>query len=1037
MGTTALDRVVTVALRRPLLGGLLVLAAAGLGALSFRTLPADVFPDLSVPILNLIVQEPSMAPEELEAGVAIPLETALAGLPGIQRVRSICAAGVAQVTVEFAPDTDYLRARQLVAERVAQAASSLPPGIEPPVISSVAGRLNEVIELSLEAEPGKADLMTLRDLAEFELRNRLSAIPGVATVERLGGHLKEYQILLDPERMVARNVALDDVLHAASLSGRNSAGGFLERGETEWTVRALGRISSVDELRRSLVVDRAGVPVLLGDVAEVREGGAVRRGVAHKLIGEVVSLRIVKQPGADTVALSHAVRASLQQIRPSLPEGVRLTVDYDQGRVVEDSLRGLLKSIAIGAALVVLVIGVLLGDLRAAAIVTLTIPASIAMSGVVLRITGAGVNAMTLGGLAIAVGLLVDAGIILCENVVHRLTEHRPDRSGRKAVVLEACLEMASPILFATAIILAVFGPLLALTGLEGRLYRPLALAVIGAVGSSLLISVLVVPELSRLVLRPRAQGQPEDALPIRALKRVYRPVLDRMLRRPGLVLVATPLLAVPSLLLALRIGSDFLPKLDEGALIVNTSVASDASLDLVDRLNHRVEDALRAFPEVAEVVRRTGRGERTEDPMQHTYSDLLVVLKSDAQRRGDDLAEAMRGPLASIPGILSSFTTPLGMRIDEGIAGTPADLSVRIFGTDLDRLEELSGEVEGILRGVPGLADVRADSAGAVSELRVSIDREACARLGVEVSDVARAVSVLLVGETVSEAWVGMRRYDVVVRLAPEARRDLPSLRRLRIDTEHGKTVPLEEVARIEEAAGPSSIRRESASRRVAVDASVQGTDLASAATAIRSALEKELRLPAGYFWALGGKIESQGRAQEALLLAVLLAAVAVFVLLYLALESLLETLVVLGTLPIAFVGGILALWISGGTWNASSLVGLIGLFGIAVQNALVLITQTKSLLARGMSLPDAVREASVSRVRPKVMTAATAILGLLPLVVFRFHGAELERPLAVVMIGGLVTSTLFTLLALPAFYEWTKRVAARESADSVPRNG
>ena len=1024
MTATVIDRVVTVAFRRPFLGGLLVVAAAVLGALSFRSLPADVFPDLSVPILNLIVQEPSMAPEELEAGVAIPLETALAGLPGVHRVRSQCAAGVAQVTVEFDPETDYLRARQLVAERVAQTASTLPPHVEPPVISSVAVRLNEVMELSLEADPGKADLMTLRDLAEFDLRNRLSAVPGVATIERLGGHLKEYQILLDPERMVARGVSLEDVLHAASFSGRNSAGGFLERGETEWTVRALGRVSSVDELRRALVVDRAGVPVLLGDVAEVREGGAVRRGVAHKLVGEVVSLRVVKQFGTDTVTLSHAVRESLLDIAKSLPEGVRITVDYDQGRVVEESLRGLMKAIAIGAALVVLVIGLLLGDLRAAAIVTLTIPASIAISGVVLRLTGAGVNAMTLGGLAIAVGLLVDAGIILCENVVHRLTEHRPTRDTRSAVVFDACREMASPILFATGIIIAVFGPLLALTGIEGRLYRPLALAVIGAVGASLLISILLVPELSRLVLRPRPEGEREDPLLIRALKRIYRPVLEGVLRRPGVVMIAMPLLVVPAVLLALRIGSDFLPKLDEGALLVNTYVASDASLDLVDRLNHRVEDVLRAFPEVEEVVRRTGRSERTEDPMQHTASDLLVVLKSDARRRGDALADAMRGSLASVPGIRSSFTTPLGMRIDEGIAGTPADLSVKLFGSDLDTLHSIATRVEEILGTVPGIADVRADSSGAVSQLRVSIDREACARLGVEVSDVARAVSVLLVGETVSEAWVGTRRYDVVVRLAPEARRDLLALRRLRVDTEHGKTVPLEEVARIEEAAGPSSIRRESATRRVAVDSTVQGRDLASASAAVRAALDARLRMPAGYFYTLGGRIESQGRAQEALLLAVALAAGAVFVLLYLALDSLVETVVVLGTLPVAFVGGIVALWISGDTWNVSSLVGLIGLFGIAVQNALVLITQTKSLIAHGRSLSAAVAEASVSRVRPKVMTASTAILGLLPLVLFRFHGAELERPLAIVMIGGLVTSTLFTLLALPALYEWTRQL-------------
>jgi len=483
----------------------------------------------------------------------------------------------------------------------------------------------------------------------------------------------------------------------------------------------------------------------------------------------------------------------------------------------------------------------------------------------------------------------------------------------------------------------------------------------------------------------------------------------------------------VAAVFLATRIGGDFLPKLDEGARMVNTAVGPDASLDLVDRLNHRVEDALRAFPEVQEVVRRTGRGERTEDPMAHTYSDVLVVLRDEARRRGDDLVDAMRPALANIPGIRSTFTTPLGMRIDEGLAGTTADLSVKIFGSDLGELERQAANVQRILGSVPGLTDVRAESLGGVPELRLTIDREACNRLGVEVGEIARAVSILLVGQRVSEAWVGARRYDVVVRLADEAKRDLPALRAIRIDTAHGSTVPLAEIARIEETEGPSAIRREAGMRRIAVDTAVEGRDLASVAAEVRALLDEELVQPPGTSFVLGGRVEGQERAQRALVVAILAAAAAVFLLLYLALDSLAEALVILGTLPSAFVGGIVALWLTNGTWNVSSLVGLIGLFGIAVQNGLVLITQTKGLLARGIPFEQAIREASVSRVRPKLLTAATAILGLLPLVVFPFRGAELEEPLAVVMIGGLVTSTLFILLALPVFYGWVQGLTRR----------
>jgi cobalt-zinc-cadmium resistance protein CzcA len=1015
-----IERFVRLGLRRPVLGGMLVLATSALGFLSLRTLPADVFPDLSTPVFNLIIQDPSMAPEELENAISVPLETALSGVPGVRRVRSLCTLGIAQITVEFEHDTDYWRARQLVAERVAQVTSDLPPDLEPPLISSVSVRINEVIELSLEAEPGKADLLALRDLAQFEVGNRLAAIPGVATVERLGGHLKEFQILLDPARMVARGVTLEDVLHAASESNRNASGGFVQRGENEWTVRALGRVASVDELRRSLVTSKGGMPVLLGDVADVREGGAVRRGIAHKLVGEVVSLRIIKQFGADTVALSQAVRPVVRQIQEGLPAGVHLTVDYDQGDVVRESLRGLGKSIVLGAILVVIVLGLLLGDLRAAGLVTLTIPLSISISGIVLHLTGSGINAMTLGGLAIAVGLLVDAGIIVCENAVHRLTVRRPEARDRSRVVGDACLEMARPIAFATAIVIAVFGPLVVLSGIEGKLYRPLALAVVGAVGASLFVSVQLLPGLAGVLLRPRPAGAREDVALVRGIKRIYRPALEFTLRFAGWVQLATIAAIVAASILATRMGGDFLPGLDEGALIVNTSVAPDASLDLVDRLNHRVEDVLRSFPEVKEVVRRTGRGERTEDPMAHTYSDVLVVLRDDAGRRGEELVEAMRPALADTPGILSSFTTPLQMRIDEGLAGTTADLSVKIFGADLGELERQAGHVQEILSGVRGLTDVRAESLGGVPELRLTIDREACNRLGVEVGEIAHAVSVLLVGEKVSEAWVGARRYDVVVRLADEAKSNVPALRAIRIDTAHGTTVPLDEIARIEETQGPAAIRREAGMRRMAVDAAVEGRDLASTAAEVRSSLERGLKLPAGYSFSLGGRVEGQERAQRALLAAILVAAVAVFVLLYLALDSIAETLVILGTLPSAFVGGILALWLTGGSWNVSSLVGLIGLFGIAVQNGLVLITQTKGLIAEGLPFGQAIREASVSRVRPKLMTAATAILGLLPLVVFDFRGGELEKPLAVVMIGGLLTSTLFILLVLPVFYEW-----------------
>jgi cobalt-zinc-cadmium resistance protein CzcA len=1020
-----LNDVVRSSFAKPGLAILLVLAGAALGASWLQDLRRDVFPDLSAPIFNVIVQNATMGAEELETSIAIPMEVGLAGLPNVRRVRSNSQLGVSQVTVEFEPDADYYLSRQLVAERVSQASTQLPPGTEPPLISSLTGRLNEVLEFTLEADAGAVDLMALRDFAEFEVRNRLLAVPGVAAVERLGGYLRQYQVQLDPERMSARGVTLDEVLHATEGANLNAAGGFIVQGSTEWTVRAVGRVDSIDDLQRTVVSVRGGVPVMLGDVADVREAPAVRRGIAHRLRGEVVSCRVAKQFGADTMAVTAGVRSAIEDLRRALPHGAELRIVYDQSMLVNDALDGVTRAILIGAALVVGVLFLLLGDIRAALVVTLTLPLSIALGGIFLRPLGVGINTMTLGGLAIAVGLLVDAAIIMTENIVHRLSTRRDQP--RMAVVHEAATEVARPIAFATAIVIAVFIPLFAMSGIEGRMYQPLAAAVIATLAASLILALTLVPVVSGLVLRARPAGAAEDVALIRAVKRWYAPLLDGAMRHAGLVRVASLALTIPAIVLALYVGSDFMPQLDEGALLLQTVLPAETALEEVDRVNHRVEDALRKFPEVEDVVRRTGRAERTEDPMPHTLSDVLVVLKRDRERSIEELEEAMREELEHMAGVSVLFTTPLGMRIDEGLGGTPADLVVRVFGPDLDTLSELGERAERLLQEVDGLEDIRAEQLTGQPQIRVEVERDAVARAGLTPGDVVTAVRTALAGEEQSEVWVNQRRFDLVVRMGDQARNSVAAIRGLLLNGHEGQRIPIEQLARIEQVFAPGAIRREAGTRRIAVEASVSGRDLAGAAQDVRDRLTRELQLPTGYFFDIGGRVESQERAARSLQVAIAVAVLAVFVLLYLALGSVAETLVILATLPDAFVGGILALLIAGETWNVSSLVGLIGLFGIAVQNGLVLVTQTRALIAEGRPFADALREASIGRVRPKLMTAATAILGLLPLLVLPLHGTEIERPLAIVMVGGLITSTLFTLFALPTFYmlvhHWQER--------------
>jgi len=550
---------------------------------------------------------------------------------------------------------------------------------------------------------------------------------------------------------------------------------------------------------------------------------------------------------------------------------------------------------------------------------------------------------------------------------------------------------------------------------------------VISAMVAALVLALTLVPVGSGAFLRPKAPGALEDVWLIRKLKQFYAPLLNRCITQSQLTVLISLVITIPVLFLAGRVGADFMPKLDEGAFVIVTIMPPETALSEVDRVNHRVEDALRKFPEVEDVVRRTGRSERTEDPMLHTMSDVLVVLKKDRARDAETLEAGMREAVEAVPGVSALFTTPLRMRIDEGLGGTPADISVRIFGPDLDPLTILAEQVRDVMSEVEGIEDLRAEQLTGLPQLRVNINRNAVARVGLTPGDVIQAIRIGMAGEIVSEVWIGQRRFDLVVRLSDERRGDPEAIRNLLVDGHDGTRIPLGQLAGIDETFGPSAIRREAGSRRIAVEAQVQGRALSSVAEEIAERVGKQVEFPPGYFFDVGGRVESQVRATRSLAVAIAVALAMVFLLLYLALDSFADALVILGTLPIAFVGSIVALLMAGETWNVSSLVGLIGLFGIAVQNGLVLVTQTRILLAEGLPFEQAVREASIGRVRPKVMTAATAILGLLPILALRFHGTEIERPLAVVMTGGLVTSTIFTLLALPTIYVLVKGLRSR----------
>ena len=979
------------------------------GVLTFLSLKRDLFPDLALPTVQLLIQSPGRAASELELSVAQPVEQALAGLPGVKRVNTILQAGLVQVIVAFDGDADPWRSRQLVAEKLSTVIGNFPQGTAAPLMTSAAGRLQEIQEIVLEGP--SVDPMKLRDHAVKVILPRLQSVSGVARIELLGGEERQLEVSLSPERLRLMGASLAQVLEALEGSHQDSAAGVLEIQDKAWFV-ILGNLAASPEQVRKLPVHTAHGLVALGDLAEVRESPAFRQGLARYQGHEVVSLRVVKQPTAETMATTRAVRAALPELQKSLPQGMSLNLFYDQGEFVDHALGGVTKALLIGGFFVALVLIVLLGNLRGALIVIVLLPLATLGAAIPLKLMGMSLNAMTLGGLAISVGLLVDAGVIMVENLAHRLHTHRDHIEPREVALTRAAAEVAVPILTAVLVILAVFIPLLAIGGVAGKLYAPLAIAVASAMTLSLILSFTLVPALVDRFLPPGSFL--EEPRFVVAIKTFYKPGLEWAMRHGAMVQVVALGLTIPSIWLALRLGSNFLPALDEGALIFNSIFPAETSLQAVDEGNLMLERELSKVPGVKAHYRRTGRGEITEDPMPHYSSDILVIAKngvSPAQLEGRLAELAERMPFAI------ELTTPMGMKIAEGIGGTPADLQVKFFNPNLEGLNRMGTEIQKRVSQLEGVASVTPDTGGPLPKWQIIPDDDALRRLDVPRPLLMQTVRAALQGIPLASRYDGPQRIERIVRFPNDGRVTAETLKHLPLVVENGRIVEVGQVARIEESSTPSMIRREAGQRRLGFNIRTTG-DLGGTAARVEKALE-ELKLPQGTTTAIGGKIEEARETQKRLGIAIAAALVLVVALLYLALGRWVEVLVVVATLPNAFAGGLFALWLAGETWNVSSIVGMIGLFGVAVQNSLVLITQTKGLLREGLPFEEALKEACLGRVRPKLMTAGAAILGLMPML-FGIGGSELERPLAIVMVGGLITSTLFTLLALPSFYAW-----------------
>jgi CzcA family heavy metal efflux pump len=1024
----------------PLLVLVLAAAAFVFGGVSALRMPVDVFPDLTAPTVTVMVEGRGMSPLQMETLVTVPIEAAVNGAAQVRRVRSATAVGLAVVWIEFDWGADIHRARMTVSERLAALAGSLPEEVSPPLLAPISSIMGEILFVGLTSST--LDDRALRALATLDLRRRLLKVGGVSQITVLGGETKQFQVVLSPERLRDFAVSGQQVTDAIAASNANLSAGILVRGGQESLIEGYGRLRGVEDIAAVAVAERGGRPVLVRDLGVVEIGSALRRGTAavgrRDASGAPVSepgviLAIQKQTGVNTLTLTRALEDALAEAQRSLPEGTTLHLDLlRQADFIEASVANTTTALVEGAGVVLLIVVLFLASLQASLITLLAIPLSLMAAILVLRAMGMGVDTMTLGGMAIAIGALVDDAIIDVENVVRRLRENArlpiEQRRPGRAVVLDASIEVRASIVFATWIILLVFTPLFVLEGVEGRLLQPLGLAFAAGLAGSLLVALTVTPALCALLLpRSRTVQVAEASRVVRGADRLYAGPLRAAMRRPGWVLCAAGLLFGLGGWQASRFGGAFLPEFNEGSLVVGLVTAPGTSLEASDRLARLAELALLAHPEVVTVGRRTGRAEEDEHVQGVEASELDVTLDMDAgaedgrpRRSKEELFAALRADLAALPGLQATFGQPISHRIDHMLSGTRASVAVKLFGPELCELRRLGAEIEDVMRGVPGVADLSLEQQTDVPFVRVEFERDALARAHLRTDDAAGALARAGAGQIATEVFEGTTAYELSVRTAaPVGLTELEALAAAPVGGVDAAPVPLRAVARVQEDLGPNFISREGMQRKIVAQCNVAGRDLRSVVEEVRARVEQEVALPPGYFVEYGGQFESAERTERRLLLLGAVILVGMLLLLLAALRSLRDSLLVMCSLPLALVGGVYGVALSGGVLSVASMIGFITVFGIAARNGILMVTHVRHLQREeGVTdLDAAIERGARERLSPILMTALAAGLALLPLALRGEEpGTEILTPMAIVILCGLLTSTFLNLLVMPA---------------------
>jgi CzcA family heavy metal efflux pump len=1003
----------------------LVILATAIGCLwTFSVIPQmplDVLPPFAPPQVEIQTEAPGLAPEEVESLVTLPIESAINGTPDVTNVRSSSAVGISAVRVVFNWGTDLYQARQLVTERLQQAISKLPQGVEIPQISPTTSPVGLVVQYAFTVQPKakNIDLMEVRRLVDWQVTNRLLSVPGVSQVLVFGGDLRQYQVLVDPAKLVAFNVSLEQVTQAAKSANINASGGYLITPDREQLIRGIGRIESIADLQKSTIISRAGIPVKLGDVAAVKIGGAIKRGDGSFNGKPAVILMVNKQPAVDTPTVSRAVEIAMKEIQAGLPPEVKVTTTFRQNSYIDSSVNNVISSLTQGSIIAGLILIPFLMNWRTLAVCLLDFFLTLLFSILVLSWLGIGLNTMTLGGLAVAIGTAIDDAIVYGENTYRRLRENQlnPNPSPALQVIFEGSEEVRESLIGATIIGIIVFSPIFTLPGVEGRIFTPMGIAYLVVIVTSSLESLLISPALCALLL-PKVKITRREPWLARLCKQIYGKCIKFSFRNPLLIIGTALALTVASIVVIPTFGRAFLPEFQEQTMVNTLSLYPSVSLQATTQAGQIIETALKDDRRFKFIQTRAGRASGDSDAGGVNLAHVDIELSAEGMNNRSQTIAKIREEFAKIPGAAPNIGGFISHRMDEVLSGVRSAIAVKIFGADLAELRKIGEQIEAQMRSVNGVVDLFLEPQIPIPQIQIKLDRDAASRYGLSVGHISEIIETALNGRVVSQVLEKQQSFDLVVWLAPEARQSIETISTLLIDTPDGKKIPLGEVTKIEDGTGPNTINRENVSRAIVVSANAKDRDLRSIVKEIEQKIKANIKLPTGYFIQSAGQFEAEERASKNILIFSAIAFIAITVLMYLSVKSIPSTLMIMINLPIGLVGGVIAVTLTGGVISVASLVGFVSLFGVATRNGLLLVDNYNNKYAAGMPLLEIIIKGSMERLNAILMTALTSALGLAPMVLQGGPGQELLQPLSIVVLGGLFTSTAITLVVLPALY-------------------